>query len=405
MRSRLLFCAFVVFFMGFTPTVRGQGLFGITATGTTTTIQANSSNVINLVTDLSNNSSQFAPLSNQTYNANLTYAGIPNAIKLNQTFDTSGHRIVTVQVPSTGLTRTFSSANGDVGDQIRDFLKKDGLAALTEFQTTVERTSAFGVVDGNPMALTSLLTDSGYNQFALHRSPFAQTSATGNGETRYIAQAGVIDANGVSGDYVDLGLAFDYQINRTVGIAFTLPVRWISLRGSDIYMGGMVLGVPINIIPGHGDRTFSWQLTPAGHAGAVGSADFAAGGIVFGGQIDSSLSYNIDGFTFTVADEAGYFHGADVTVAGYDFNTQVDQFVFKNGVQLSKSWGHFFVDTSASWTNFLHDAFTDGYLTPQLGVGVRFGKDHASGLRVGYAGNFGDAYHTNGGNVLLFFSH
>ena len=29
----------------------------------------------------------------------------------------------------------------------------------------------------------------------------------------------------------------------------------------------------------------------------------------------------------------GYFHGADISIAGYDFNTRLDQWVFKNGVQ------------------------------------------------------------------------
>jgi hypothetical protein len=397
--------AFILSAFLFSHSLDAQGLFGLTAVGSTTTVQANSSSVINLVTDLTNNSAQFSPLANQTYNASLTYAGITNAVKINQAFDSSGNRLVTVRVPSTGLVQTFSGTNGSITDQIRNFLKTNGLAALTQFQTVVEQTSIAGVVDGNPMALTALLTDSGYQQFALHPVSFERTVPTGVGETRYSAQGGAIDAGGVSGDYVDLELSFDYQFNDSVGLAFTLPARWVSLRGSDIYMGGMVLGVPINLIQSRGSGSFSWQLTPAGHAGAVGSADFASGGVVFGGQIDSSFSYHLNGFTLTAADEAGYFHGADITVSGYDFDTRLDQFVFKNGLQISRSYGNFFIDASASWTNFLHNAFTDGYLSPELGMGLRFGKDRAGGVRIGYTGNFGDSYRTNGGNILLFFSH
>jgi len=390
---------------------RGDDLFSLIATSSSTTARGAGSNVIDLVKNLTNNADQFAALGGQSFTSTLNYAGIANAVKVNQSFDPQGHRIINLQVPSVGLNKTFNEANGNLTDQVRDFLKTGGLAALGEFQAVVNRESLAGIVDGNPLAATAMLTDAGYEQFALHRStqnllgePYT-VATSGHGETRLSADGGVFDAGGFTGTFVDFTLASEVNFNDRIGLAASAPVRWLDFHGANVFMGGLILGLPITILPGHGDRSLQWQITPAGHAAAVGSADFASGGILYGGQIDNSLSYNFgDGFSITLGTTAGYFHGADISVAGYDFDTKLNQWVFKNGVLLSKAWDNFFIDGGASWTNFLRDAYTDGYLTPELGLGRRFGRGNNSGLRIGYTGHFGNHYNTNGGSVLLFFT-
>jgi hypothetical protein len=390
---------------------RASDLFSVTATGGSTTARGSGSNVIDLVSNVADNTGQFASLGGQTFNSTLNYAGIPNAVQLNQSFDGQGHRIINLRVPSVGLNRTFSDANGDLDTQIRDFLKKDGLAALSDFQAVANRTSIAGAVDGNPLAATALFANAGFQQFALHRTPFELNgekyeTADGQGENRFHVEGGVLRAGGVNGNYVDFTLAAQYHFTDRIALASSFPFRWTSIAGADIFMGGLVVGLPITIFPGRGPGSVAWQVTPAGHAGAVGSADFASGGLLYGGQFDSSFSINFGrGWAVTIANGVNYFHGADISVAGYDFDTKLDQWVFKNGVQLTKSWDNFFIDCSATWTNFLRDTFTDGFITPELGLGWRFGKANASGLRIGYTGNFGNHYNTNGGSILLFFTH
>lgn len=386
-----------------------DNLFSLNVIGTTNQVKAGGSSVLNLITNLSNNEAQFTPFGNQNYTAALNYAGISNAMKITQSFDAAGHRIINLKVPSVGVNRTFSSANGDLGQQIKDYLKTDGLADLGRFQQIVDQTSLAGVVDGNPMAATALLADAGYQQFALHPRPGGgnsdDSSLAGHGQSWYSVQGGAVDAGGVSGAYVNFNIASEYHFNDHVALAFNAPGRWLTLQGANVFMGGALLGLPINIIPGDGGNGVAWQVTPAAHAGLVGSADFASGGLIYGGQVNSSLNYTIDGLTFTLADEAGYFHGASLDIAGYNFSTDLDQWVFKNGVQITKTWGHFFIDASGTWTNFLRNAYVDGYLTPEAGLGFRWGKNNANGIRIAYTGNFGNHYHTNGGSVLLFFTN
>lgn len=389
---------------------RAGDLFSVSASSGGQTINAQGSNVINLASDVAGSNNAFTSLKNTNFNAGLNYAGIGNAVKFSQSFDSQGNRILNLRVPSVGLNKTFNSANGDLSTQVKDFLKKDGLAALTEFQSIVGQQSIAGTVDGNPLAATAMLQDAGYEQFGMHRSPFEfggqrYDIKDGQSETRIWTDGGVVRADALNGDYADITLASEFHFNDTIGLSLISPLRWESIDGANIFMGGAVLGLPITFIRGQGDNSFSWHVTPAGHAALVGSADFASGGLLYGGQITSSLGFTTHGLTFTLADQAGYYRGANVDIAGYDFNTDLDQWLFKNGVQLTKNFGNFFIDAGASWTNFLHNAFVDGYLTPEAGIGFRFGKGGADGLRVGYTGNFGSHYNTNGGSILLFFTH
>jgi hypothetical protein len=383
-------------------------LFGITASSSTTTVKAGSSSLIGLVENLSNTNNQFTPLQNQNFNSSLNYAGIKNAFLINQSFDTADHRIINFQVPSVGINQTFSSANGSLSTQIRDYLKKDGLADLSAFQAVVDQQSAAGVVDGNPLAATALLADAGYHEFALHPSPFdlnGKTFSTDGGHVvnRVWAEGGVLDAGGTSGSYVNLTLATELHFNDVLGLSFTTPLRYQTLHSADIFMGGEVVGLPITIPFGKNSPVY-WQITPAGHAAMVGSQDLVNGGLIYGAQIDSSFNFSVQGLTFTIADEAGWFHGANLDIAGYDFNTHVDQYLFKNGLQVTKSFGNFFVDGSGTWSNFLHNTYVNGYFTPEVGVGFKFGPHDSAGFRIGYSGNFGDHYSTNGGNILLYFT-
>ena len=385
-------------------------LFDVNAVGQTTTVHADSNSLISLVENVSGSTGQFAPLSKQAFNSTISYAGLPSAIQLGQSFDPAGNRIVNVRVPSVGLNQSFSSANGDLSRQVRDFLKRDGLADLTAFQSVVARETAVGVVDGNPLAADAMLADAGYQQFALHGSPFETsgqrfTTDGGHVVNRYWADGGVLDAGGSTGQYVDLTLATEFHFNDTVALTFTTPLRYHTVKSADVFAGGELVGLPVTILPAKGG-TFFWQVTPAGHAALVGSQDLVSGGLLYGGQVDNSFGVNLGaGLTVTLADEAGYFRGANVDVAGYHFNTRLDQWQFKNGVQVQKNFGQLFLDASGTWSNFLRDAFTDGYFTPEVGVGFKFGDGDHAGVRVGYSGSFGNGYNTNGGNVMLYFSN
>jgi hypothetical protein len=409
MRRRFLslLCALILAFASF---AQAQELFDVNAASGTTTVNSGSSSLIGLITNLTNNTAQFSGLSGQSFNAAVTYAGIKNAITVQDTNNGDGTSAVTVQVPSVGLNKTFSGTNSQITSELKSYLKSNGLAEITEFQAQVARDSFAGILDGNPLATTAMLQDAGYQQFGLHETPVdmngVRSTSDGNGhfESRCWVNGGTLDAGGTSGSYVDLTVAFEIHFNDVIALSYTIPFRYQTLHSADIFMGGSILALPVTILPARGGL-ITWTVTPAVQGGIGGSQDFVSGGVLYGAQIDSSLSLNLAGFILTLADNAGYDHGADIDIAGYDFNTQVNQWIFKNGLQLSKSFGRFFIDISGTWTDFLHAAYVPGYFTPELGVGIAVGQNNNCGLRVGFLGNYGQHYNTTGGNVTLYFSN
>ena len=389
------------------PSAAYGQLFNVSATGDNGTVRAGGNSLIPLLEDLTDGMDRFAAVGNGSFTSTVDYAGLRRAIRLDQTVAADGTRTVTLRVPSVGVNRTFSTAKGSLRDQVRDYLKDQGLADLTAFQRTVARQTAVGVVDGTPLAADSLLADAGYQQFALHVSPFETDgrrfeSDGGHVVTRYSGSGGVLNANGRSGQYVDLTVATEFHFTDNIALSLTTPFRFHTIHSADVFMGGEVVGLPITILPAKGGPLF-WQITPAGHAGLVGSQDLVSGGLIYGGQIDNSFGVHFGGTYVGLANEAGYFRGADLDIGGYHFNTRLDQWQFKNGLQLQQNVGGLILDLSGTWTNFLRDTFTDGYFTPEVGVGVKFG-DHA-GLRVGYAGHFGNGYTTHGGSLLLYLAN
>ena len=99
------------------------------------------------------------------------------------------------------------------------------------------------MVDGNPLAADMLLADAGYQQFALHVSPFETDGQRFNSDggaggghvvSRYWADGGVLDAGGSTGQYVDLTLATELHFNDNLALTFTTPLRYHTVKSADV---------------------------------------------------------------------------------------------------------------------------------------------------------------------------
>jgi len=187
-----------------------------------------------------------------------------------------------------------------------------------------------------------------------------------------------------------------------VALTWANGFRYRDVEGASIYNYGTTLALPIALIPGS-DGGISWRITPAFVGGFGGSWDMAAGGVLIGGQITNSLSLHAGGWTITMGNQLGYFNGLPIEFSDFDFETDVDQTILKNGIQIVRDLGNSaFVDVGVAYTNLLNDAFVDNYISPGVGVGFRLG---GSVLRIGYHGDFADNFTSHGANASLVFSY
>ncbi len=391
--------------------LRAGDLFQVIATPTTgAPVTASGKSVVDLVKDVVDTQNNFASLANSDFNSSLTYAGLKDAITFSQA-GSAGNRTVTLTIPSTGFAKTFTDTGSkSVQDQIADFLKKDGASEVAKFIQKMNQITLAGVTDGNPLATTALMSKETFNRFGIRQSPFqlkgegVEAASDGGFELRLDASAGQVDIDAGKGYLASVSLSTAFRFGDTVSLVLTTPVAYRDLEGSAIFQAGEIVGLPIRLIPGKGDNSLSWTLTPSGLVAVSGSADLVSGGFLWGANLTSSLTYTVAGFNITLANQYGLYQGIPVTYGDYRFETDVDQQILRNGVQIGKSFGEAFIDAGIAYTNFLNDAAIDGFWSPTVGVGVRFGKGQASGLRLGYAGDFGNGFTVNGAEMNLFFS-
>lgn len=375
--------------------------FTLTASGGSTDVSANGTNLVDLTSNLINSENQFTALAGQSLNGSLRYGSLSNAVLF--TRNASGTS-ATLTIPSTGFSQTFTAANEDaLNDQIEDFFKKNGADEYANFLRSVNEQTTLGVTDGNPLATTALAADASFYRFGFQSPRFD----LGEGPRlpagfQADAAAGASSSDYADGWYGTVGFGNTFRLGDRVGLSINLDARYRDVEGASVYEVVNTDGIPILLIAPERDGGLSWMVTPAFVVGFGGSWDLAAGGFPIGGQITSSLAYRAGGWTFVLANQYGYYDGLGIEVSDFDFDTDVSQSILKNGVQIIRTFGRGFVDAGVAYTNFLNDAAVDSYWTPRAGVGMRFGT--ASGVRIGYHGDFGDGFTNNGADVQLFLT-
>jgi hypothetical protein len=382
----------------------GEDLFSLSATGGGKTGFASGKNVIDLASDAIESRNEFETLSGSAFTAMIRYGRLSDAVLFSRN---AAGTSATLTIPSTGFAKTFNAANeDDLKDQIRDFFKKDGADEYAAFLRSINEQTTIGVSDGNPLSTTALMADASFYRFGFQPARFD----TGEGPRLPAGfdldiSGGKTRSDDGDGYYVGGSIGNIFRLGDRVGFALEFDARYRNVEGAAVYQVVNTDALPIQIIqPGTGGG-FSWTVSPAFVIGAGGSWDMAAGGVPIGGQITSSLSYRTGGWTFLLADQYGYYGGLPISLSDFRFETDIDQQIVKNGIQVIRTFGNFFIDAGASYTSFLNDASVKDYWSPEAGVGIRFGS--SSGLRLGYHGDFsvsGDSFINTGGEAQLFVS-
>ncbi len=142
-----------------------------------------------------------------------------------------------------------------------------------------------------------------------------------------------------------------------------------------------------------------------GSAASIDGSDLAQGGrLQYGVGVTSLLGVALADthLRLGMANQFSYIGGTPFGYSDhFDFKQNVDQFILKNGFELSgnitKSWQAY---GSITYTNLMKDAFIDAYFTPELGL--RWHSDHiAAGIAA--FGDFGNRYTGFGGRATLAF--
>jgi len=379
-----------------------------TDAGTPVSQTVKGSNLIDLTNHMVDQNNEFSAFSGRAYTASIKYLGVNNALQYSS--NASGTS-VTLTIPKTGFTRTFTGATANnVQNQIEDFLKGNVSDAYSAFQKSINASSKIAPMDGNPQAVTAWLNSGAFSRFAFEPVSSGRAFELGGGADLNVKfDYTYINTTDGNVQAFDVAIASAVRFNQHVALTLAVPFGYHTIEGSDEFIVGGEIGLPIQIITpdSYSDFAIGWRVSPFANIGSAVTVDLVAGGLVAGGGVNSALDFYFGrNTTITIGDQVAYFTGIPVDYNDYEFDSDVDQLMLRNGVKLTQRIGSYgFVDVGVIYTNFLSgDTAIDNYVSPIAGIGVRFGKNNASEFRVGYHGDFADGYNANGADLLLTFS-
>jgi hypothetical protein len=376
-----------------------------TPTGGGAPVVASGNDLRNIVNDLVRTQGAFAPLAGKAYTANLKFGGQNGQTAMQFSGAASGQQ-VQLRIPSQNFAKNFAAPNqAALQSDVQSFIQS-GADAYARLLARIDRESPVGLLDGNPRAATAVIADDSFFRWGIGSTMSDDAKANGkNGaQLRFDFGGGTIRADDFNGTYATASFGSDWRISDNVGLSIGIPFQYRSLAHTVSYVVGGEFGVPVLIIPRRTDDGFAWQVTPFMLGWGTFSGNLAAGGLLVGGGGVSNLNYRIKSWTFTLANQVSYNGGVPVDFENFHLNTDVDQWIFKNGLKAtwSPKGSPLYVDGGAVYTSFLHNAAVDDYVTPFVGVGVKFNQ--YSGLRADLRGDYGPGFSDTGGNITAYFS-
>jgi hypothetical protein len=258
-----------------------------------------------------------------------------------------------------------------------------------------------GVTDGNPQSATVLFASDAFNIYGLYpllgKDP---KNISNNYAFRADLNYGELHSNLIDGEYYTLNLAQGWRFTDRIALVYSTPFEYRDTEGAHVFIGGLNAGLPITLIRERNSKGLSWGVTPWVVAGAGASDELDQGAFVYGGGGTSSISLRGKFIKITVANQISYENGEPFSYGSFFNNEQpINQTILKNGITGSFAVGPLFVDGAASYTNLLDGGFVDEYWSPDVGVGIKLGKNCL--LRAGYHGDIASNYRATSVKVVM----
>jgi hypothetical protein len=272
---------------------------------------------------------------------------------------------------------------------------------ILQFLSANNTETPIGVTDGNPQSATVVFATDAFNIYGLYpllgKDP---KNFANNYAWRADASYGEIHTNMIDGEFYALNLAQGWRFTDRIGIVYSAPLLYRDTEGAQVLIAGFNVGLPLTPIRERGGKGLSWGVTPWAVGGVGVSDELDQGAVVYGFGGTSSLSLRGKFLKITVANQISYEDGEPFEYESFFSNEQpIHQTILKNGVTVSFKVGPLFVDGGASYTNLLDGGFVDEYWSPDVGFGLKLGKNCM--LRAGYHGDIGDDYRATSVKLVL----
>lgn len=346
-------------------------------------VGASGNDLVSLFENLLNQTGDFSGLQAiSSYTANFDYLGVEDAIVLE--LSNMGEDLL-LTIPSTGAVINFDTTSpATLEDEVEAFIKQDAVDTWAEFLESMSGKSDLALLDGNPRSTTALMANSAFRRFGLSDThtrvgyreqevarfgTFGITLEVGGGpvETEQFDDLTTLDGS----------LEIGGEFGETFGLAFSVVGQYRDYQGAEMYDIGLELGIPVRLARPTEDGHLYWAVTPVLQAAAGVSPDAAAGGLFLGGGLVNTVALQVGPIELAMGNELLYYGGLPLNdISGYDFETDLDQLVMKNGLKAGfRPFNMLYAEAGLTLTNFLLEhAALDSYWTPFVSAGLRLSR-------------------------------
>lgn len=304
---------------------------------------------------------------------------------------------VVMKLPTLGVTESVnvaktpgvssSAVTKQLNTKVENVLKSYS-APINKELAKVDSADPLG---GNPSSIMGIMVENAYLLGTTDDwSTDSATSSTKNrfdGGVRY----GSYNLSGKSVDTVTFPLSYTAKLDNRQQLIVSVPFTYIDTQGASSYDVGAGLAYKYRV-------TDRWVLTPAVAYGFRGSFDLADVGHIASGTLTSKYTFDLDSLDpnsikLSIGNMAGYYTTLPYEVNGHSVDPNLQSYVIKNGLILSKNISSDFIgnklNIAANFTDteyFGSRLFVDQY--NELGVSVKAANDQNWISAFGFNANY-----------------
>lgn len=238
---------------------------------------------------------------------------------------------VTLAVPATGFTRSFTSDNRQNSNRLlRDFLRDNGDVVLQDIEKFRIQNSPSSPVAGNPSSLQASLVDQSFTALTTDApGPAAPGGSAGSkassGVTQIGFEGGTFSTGRLNGSNYTLPISYAMNLGgKNNELRFSLPITYTILDGSKIYSGSF----GVNYRQGLTDNL---SIQSGFSYGVVYSEDLLQLVQLASATIGLSYRFDLGGATVTPAVLVGQVNSLGLKISDYSFDPDIDSYTLKIG--------------------------------------------------------------------------
>ena len=278
------------------------------------------------------------------------FPGVKSTVGALVTLDFKGvpiqfHKVSTnnviVSIPSLGVTESVTVTQGtgtpssSVTKQLNTKVENVVRTYNAPINKELAKVDSADPLGGNPSSIMGIMVENAYllgttDDWDTEKKDSANKNRF-DGGVRY----GHYDLSGKSVDTITFPFSYTFKMDQRQQLIVSVPFTYIDTQGAQSYDGGAGLAYKYRV-------TDHWVLTPSVAYGFRGSFDLADVGHIASGTLTSKYTFDLqpadpNSFKLTIGNMAGYYTTLPYEVKGYSVDPDLQNYVIKNGLILSKN--------------------------------------------------------------------